>query len=84
MNAEEILPPYESRDLAVMEDNEAARKYACYLGVMLRSLPKTVNAYEKLKGRLVQYAGIDPEIVDWHFGDVTPLIFEICKIAEHR
>jgi hypothetical protein len=49
---------------------------------MVRDLAKTPD-YAQIKQACLQRANIDEEVVDWHYDDLAPTVFEICLLGKH-
>lgn len=60
-----------------------ALEYARYLSMMMAEIPQIRKQYGKLTTECIRYSKIDPNVIDWHFADLTPLIFELCLIGKH-
>jgi hypothetical protein len=57
--------------------------YAGYLELMLADFAKVADGYEEVKSEYMRGSEIDRPIMDWHFGDLGPAMFEICLISKH-
>lgn len=65
--------------------NEAATEYATYLALMFKDLNDTSDKeYKAIERAYIQHSEVDPQIIDWHFNDVAPLLFEVCLLGKHH
>jgi len=66
------------------KNSEAAKEYASYVHMMAEDLWNTSETeYRQLKHEFIKRAGVPREIIDHHFSDIAPLLFEVCLLGKH-
>lgn len=70
--------------LAKRKYADAAIVYARYVALMLRDLDETSGReWKKLARVFARRAKVDQVVVDYHFHDLTPTLFEVCLLGKH-
>lgn len=64
--------------------NPATLEYANYLALMLEELyDQSMKELKNLERAYIRYSEINDRVIKWHFGDITPLLFEVCLLGKH-
>jgi len=63
-------------------ENPVEREYGNYFEIMLNDLRNTSRKeINNIKKTYIRHSGIPKNIIDWHFYDLSPIIFEFCLLG---
>jgi len=64
--------------------SKAASMYSYYFALMMNDLNKTRDKeYSNIEEALIRHSGIPREVIDWHFYDISPIVYEFCLLGKH-
>ncbi|MCC6545313.1 MAG: hypothetical protein IT392_12585 [Nitrospirae bacterium] len=64
--------------------SQAAATYSHYFSLMLKDLDQIgAREYRKMEDVVIRHAEIPREVIEWHFYDITPIVFEFCLLGKH-
>lgn len=70
--------------LGKLEYADPAMAYGRYVALMLKEFEDTEEEeYAHLYNVYVKHSAVDEAVVDWHFHDLAPLVFEACLLGKH-
>jgi hypothetical protein len=70
--------------LELNSHSKASVEYGRYFALMLQDLMKTGKSeYKKITNALIRYSRIPKEVIDYHFFDVSTIVFEFCLLGKH-
>jgi hypothetical protein len=76
------LPPEVVRKLNSY--NKASAEYGWYFALMVRDLEKTgIKEYDRIAEALIRHSRIPQEVIDYHFFDISTIVFEFCLLGKH-
>ncbi len=59
--------------------------YGRYVALMLKEIDDTqADEYKKISEAFVRYSEVDAKVIEWHFADLAPLLFEFCLLGKHN
>jgi hypothetical protein len=63
---------------------KASADYGWYFTLMLRDLDRIgIREYSKIEKALIKYSRIPKEVLDYHFFDLSTIVFEFCLLGKH-
>jgi hypothetical protein len=81
----EWLPGAVKRRLSSKPYCEPANEYARYVALMMKDLWNTpIRKYHSLERALIRSSKAGEEVIDFHYHDLAPSLFEVCLIGKHR
>ena len=70
--------------LHLTSHSKASAEYGRYFALMLRDLEKTgVREFQKIAKALIRHSKIPQEVIDYHFFDISTIVFEFCLLGKH-
>jgi hypothetical protein len=70
--------------LKLNSHSKASAEYGWYFALMLRDLEKTgIKEYERIAEALIRHSRIPQEVIDYHFFDISTIVFEFCLLGKH-
>lgn len=73
---------YEVKYVSDDFEDPVDREYGKYFEIMLNNLYETSRAdYRNIEKAYIRHSEISKNIIDWHFYDLAPIIFEVCLLG---
>ena len=71
--------------LSKLLHSEPSLRYGRYVALMLSELDDTPSKeYKSIRAAYVRHSEVPKAVVDWHFDDLAPILFEVCLLGKHN